>query len=172
MPDQLVKWNTPVGIYASANGVRLLFKDMKAPELLSAYQALRRRGVNQDDLHDAIVELIPRLPHVKNVLAYLARVTFRKRVKRGPIQLAPCHPRKCPSPEDGLCQQESILSVRHAIEQLPLRERRVVQLYYLNGEACNAIARHLGWTPGAVRSVLFRAQKRLADSLAYTAEDD
>lgn len=137
------------------------------PDLLTA-----ERGVNEDDLHEAVAELIPRLPHVKNVLPYLTRVVFRKRLKR--VQTRPAYSPllECLSPEDPLCQEECIVSVRRAIEQLPVRERHVVRLHYLNGEACDAIARRLGWSLCAVRSVLFRARRRLADSLAYTAGDD
>jgi len=146
---------------------------MTTQPVLTAYHTLLGRGVNEDDLHEAVVEIIPHLPDINHVLAYLARIAFRKRLKREQTQFSGSRGLyDCAAPEHELGRQESNFFVRRAVEQLPARERSIVQLYYFDGESRHAIARRLDCSLNVVGNLLFQARKRLRLSLACLAEAD
>jgi RNA polymerase sigma-70 factor (ECF subfamily) len=62
------------------------------------------------------------------------------------------------------------LSLHDLIEQLPLRERTLVVLHYGHGYSMEDIARLTGLTAVNVRTIVFRARRRLRDWLE--AEDE
>lgn len=55
--------------------------------------------------------------------------------------------------------------LRELIERLPPRERTVVVLHYGHGYRTDEVATIVGTSPGNVRSILFRARRRLAEQL-------
>jgi RNA polymerase sigma-70 factor, ECF subfamily len=56
--------------------------------------------------------------------------------------------------------------LRAAVQALPFRARTVVVLHYGHGLSLDEIGRLLGTNPSTIRSVLFRAKKRLRMQLA------
>jgi uncharacterized protein len=73
------------------------------------------------------------------------------------------------TPEDALEAAETLRLVRRAIEILPVRQREVVLMHYVEGLACQEIAALLGESTGAVRVRLHRARARLRDRLSALA---
>jgi RNA polymerase sigma-70 factor (ECF subfamily) len=63
-------------------------------------------------------------------------------------------------------QQVVRTEVRRAVSQLPERQRMVVVLHKFDGLRCDEIARRLGCSHQAVRSLLCRAYATLRESLA------
>lgn len=141
--------------------------------LIIAYEQLRQRRADEDALHNAVVEVIPHQSEVRNMGAYLKRVAWTKRPRRPTIeqgkilyQVSP------PPPESDLERREAQLAVRNAVTALPLRERLVVRQHDLGGRSFNHVAKRVGITPAAVRSLQHRAHRRLARSLSHMAPTD
>ena len=146
------------------------------PSLLTAYHTLQRRGVHEDDLHDAIVELLPRQQFIRDPLAYLMRVAFRRRsrrMRRTPARMSDHKgsDRHSDSPFARLRQDEVREFVSSKVRNLPPRERRVVQMHFLDGLSCAQMAHRLACSLATVRNLIFRAQKRLACSLGSWNDD-
>ncbi len=66
-----------------------------------------------------------------------------------------------PTPEEAALSQEDTERVRRLVLQLPPRERAVVVLHYWEGMDLRTVAEALGWSLSAVKSLLYRARKRL-----------
>ena len=58
--------------------------------------------------------------------------------------------------------------LRQLVEQLPPRERTLVVLHYGHGYRLGEIARMSGLSPVNVRTIIFRARRRLRDELQRT----
>jgi RNA polymerase sigma factor (sigma-70 family) len=101
----------------------------------------------------------------------LARASYRNRLRRRKKSLVPL-PQMLESPSEvpPSIPLETVSLLRRAIEKLPARERSVILLRYFDDGAMGpeSIAERLGWSTGCVRSLLFRAQKRLARSISRT----
>lgn len=61
--------------------------------------------------------------------------------------------------------------LRALVQALPFRDRTVVVLHYGHGLSLEEIARLLGAKPSTIRSVLFRARKRLRAQLEEATAD-
>jgi RNA polymerase sigma-70 factor (ECF subfamily) len=70
-----------------------------------------------------------------------------------------------PGPDDALEARELRDAVQHAVEQLPERRRAAMTLRWKHDLAAPEIARVLGTTPEAVRVLLTRARRELAELL-------
>ncbi len=70
------------------------------------------------------------------------------------------------SADERLVAQSRRAAVRHAISNLPERQRRIVVLHKFEGMSCEEIAALSGCTNQAVRSVLVRAYASLRDQLS------
>lgn len=66
-----------------------------------------------------------------------------------------------PTPEEAALERERAERIRRLVLQLPPRERAVVVLHYWEGMDLRTLAELLGWSPSAVKSLLYRARKRL-----------
>jgi RNA polymerase sigma factor (sigma-70 family) len=62
--------------------------------------------------------------------------------------------------------------LRAAVETLPFRDRTVVVLHYGHGLSLDEIGQLLGINPSTIRSVLFRARKRLRSRVADPSSAD
>ncbi|MEU7061481.1 sigma-70 family RNA polymerase sigma factor [Streptomyces sp. NPDC046197] len=71
---------------------------------------------------------------------------------------------------DPIGQLEESLSLFHAIEALPERQRDVIVLRYSHGRSVREAADHLGITPAAVRSTARYARRRLQEILGLAKE--
>jgi DNA-directed RNA polymerase specialized sigma24 family protein len=133
--------------------------------LLQVYNELKIRGADEDALHDAIVEILPRLQQVNNVPAYFKRLVWQKRGLSASQTCENSQPVESPSPEREAIRSETILAVREGIAKLPPRERAVVEHHDFNSKKCREIAQTCGEDTSAIRGVLFRAHQRLSCSL-------
>ena len=69
--------------------------------------------------------------------------------------------------EEWLLFQLRVAEVRRAVRDLPQRQREVLELHKFEGVGCQQIARNLGMSHQAVRSLLFRAYITLRAELAH-----
>jgi DNA-directed RNA polymerase specialized sigma24 family protein len=144
----------------------------KKDKLLEAYGDLKNRGADEDALHDAIVEILPRLEQIGNIAAYFKRLVWQKRSLSTPRTFEYSQPIGNSSPEDEAIRSEAILAVHEEIAKLPPREREVVERHDFNNKKCREIALTRGENASAVRGVLFRARQRLSCSLRAWSRDD
>lgn len=66
-------------------------------------------------------------------------------------------------PLDHILQQEEHRRLYKAILQLPEQSREAVQLFYFHGFSTQQIAQMTGRSPGAVRTLLYRARTQLKE---------
>ncbi len=66
-----------------------------------------------------------------------------------------------PTPEEVAVQEETYTHLHHLVRQLPPLERAAIVLHYWEGYSLEAIAEVLHRSVPAVKSLLFRARKRL-----------
>ncbi len=64
------------------------------------------------------------------------------------------------------------LDLMSAVRELPLRQRSVVALYYLEDRPMDEVANLMGCSPSTGWVHLHRARKRLAELLGEEASDD
>lgn len=140
-------------------------------DLTTAYKHLLSRTDDPDDLHDAVVDVIPRLAVINDVAAYLARAAFHRRLKRRKSEVGAIHQLE-PEwiPRDILEQEELSNAVSAAVQRLPARQRAVAELACYQGMRCPAISRALGLPIGKVRNLHYRARYRLAHSLQWAKD--
>ena len=70
------------------------------------------------------------------------------------------------SPSEHAVQQEQVLQLADALEQLTDDERQAVQMHHLQGKSLGEIAAALDRTKPAVASLLYRSMNKLRNSLA------
>ncbi len=68
--------------------------------------------------------------------------------------------------DDRFAALEDVLTVRHAMEDLPAMQRDVLERFFMRGESHAAIATALGIAEGRVASRICRARQRLRVELA------
>jgi len=74
-----------------------------------------------------------------------------------------------PSLDSGSEERELLRLVRDAVDVLPVGQREVVLMHYVDDLSCEEIAALLGSSPGAVRVRLHRARQQLREELAILA---
>ena len=72
----------------------------------------------------------------------------------------------------GLSHSDDHMDVVRAIRALPYRQRHVVVLHYFADLSLDEIARALRSTPGAVKGLLHRARRGLADALGEETPEE
>jgi len=147
--------------------------------LLNAYNDLLAKGINEDDLHDAIAQILPRIEHIRDISAYLARATFYRRLRRQRSSARHAqhsshrNAKRRSNSHSAFADieiRETAEVLERAINHLPARERCVAELFLHEGMDCLSISELLGWTHDAVRNLLFRARQRLRRSLGMYAQ--
>lgn len=133
--------------------------------LLQPYHRLLGWTQDEDGLHDAILRALPRLPAIKDVESYLKCIIRRRhrRVSERSNLLA-VEP-ETPSAESEASRRESIQLIRCAVDELPERECEVVQQHDFDGLTYDKIAQRTNSSVPAVRSLRFRAHRRLSRKL-------
>ncbi|MFC1737354.1 RNA polymerase sigma factor, partial [Candidatus Hydrogenedentota bacterium] len=76
-----------------------------------------------------------------------------------------------PEAGDRLIREETHMLLGDALDELPLRDRESLVLYYFEGKAIDESARVLGISPVAMGKRLERARKRLREKLCRRLED-
>lgn len=71
-----------------------------------------------------------------------------------------------------LSRSDDRMDVVRAIRNLPSRQRRVVVLHYFADLSVDDIARALASTPGAVKGLLHRGRRGMAEALSKTTSEE
>ena len=74
------------------------------------------------------------------------------------------------SPSERAIRGEELLRLTHALVQLPVEQRRVVELHYLKGLTVADVAAQIDRTRPAAVGLLFRGLKRLRELLRDPVE--
>jgi RNA polymerase sigma-70 factor, ECF subfamily len=73
------------------------------------------------------------------------------------------------SQEEGAIAQEERRSLEQAMDKLPLEDREVLALYYVQKRTTKEIGGLLGVAPGTIMARLFRAREKLRAHMAMEA---
>ena len=90
---------------------------------------------------------------------------WRKAQKRSPATIEELPLKADDDPLDAILQKDEHRRLYQAILQLPEQTREVLLLFYFEGFSGQQIAAVTGRTPGAVRTLLYRARAQLKDLL-------
>ena len=142
---------------------------------------------NQDDAADAVQETwlrvfralptfrrgAPFAPWLWRIAANVCTDIYRRRRRTVPLEDIP-EPVSGDLVEEGtidrLSREQASAAVARAVERLPERYRRVVELRYSAGLPVEEIARILGVPPGTVKTHLYRAREHLRRAIAQERE--
>ncbi|MCU1622457.1 MAG: polymerase, sigma-24 subunit, subfamily [Frankiales bacterium] len=127
------------------------------------------RAEAEECVQEAFIQLLRRWQQVSRYddpEAWVRAVAFRllsnrRRKARNGIRAVLRHG----TPDDTQAPTGDRIDVMRALQQLPLTQRQVVVLHYLNGMAVDDVARTLEVAPGTVKSRLSRARDTLAPLL-------
>jgi RNA polymerase sigma factor (sigma-70 family) len=155
------------------------FFDLWYPRLVAYLRAKLGDADHAEDIaQEAFVRLLDESP--RDPAAWLFVVANRlvidhARVARGRrrnlVLLGnEAHLSAAPSAERHLARREAIASLQRALRDLDARERELILLHH-SGWRYREIAQHLGIAASSVGSLLTRAERRLAASLAKTTDD-
>lgn len=162
-------------------GAFVAFAEPHLPRLRRLLAPLAGGAVQTEDLvSDAVLRAFHNLHHYEDRrfgtwlhrIAVNLAVSVRRRegVERRVLDALPTrHDRPGPAPAvdplvAALASEEH--EVLHgALAQLPERQREVLAMRFVEGLACNEIARRLETSPNAVSLVIHRAKKRLLQAL-------
>ncbi|MEK6642481.1 MAG: sigma-70 family RNA polymerase sigma factor [Planctomycetota bacterium] len=76
------------------------------------------------------------------------------------------------TPSSLAAQNELAGEVRHALDRLPELSRQVLWMHHIEGVELDEMAARLERTPDAIRGLIFRARKQLADKLSSSSMGD
>jgi RNA polymerase sigma-70 factor (ECF subfamily) len=74
------------------------------------------------------------------------------------------------SQEEGVIEREERLSLDSALSTLPVEDREVLALYYVQKRTTKEIAQVVGVAPGTIMARLFRAREKLRKQMTATKE--
>jgi len=146
-----------------------------------AYGVLRNREDAQEVAQEAFTRAFRRYGQLKDpqrFRAWLTRTTWRLAIDRWRVdhrraareQAAFEAPRTSTTEEVALARERSE-QVWRAIDRLPEKLRIVVVLTAIQGHETRAVANLLGLPEGTIKSRLFLARKKLAESLRWLVTD-
>ena len=172
---------------------RVLAGDHEAfAHLVEAYQSrllslslslVRDRAAAEELAQDAFVRAFEHLGSFdgrRPVYPWLAKIAVRlaqnrwRSARREPVPLEDGEHRADPSPEldplQGVLAEDRARQLWQAVDELTTRERVVVLLFYQQQLTVGEIARSLGVSSGTVKTLLFRARRRLRRLLGAEME--
>ncbi len=139
----------------------------------------RRLGLARDEAEDLAqdtfvqaVRALDQLRDPSRFLPWLLRIARRRGVRRREVlrltaELPPGELMGFPAGrEDDLLD-----AVQRALPRLPARQRRILDLHYLQGYTCDEIARALGLAPGSVKRLLHESRNRLREECGAMEPD-
>ncbi len=139
------------------------------------YRRARRHGVDlaaaRDIVQQAFLALFSKRPRLENVEAWLVKVVDRQTRlwrRREARASAGDEPLRCEVETPlGLLSADDRLAVRHGVDRLPARQRRLVLLRYFEdcGEA--EAATRAGLAPSSFKKTMTRALTRLRHVLTH-----
>jgi RNA polymerase sigma-70 factor (ECF subfamily) len=146
-----------------------------------AFSVLRNREEAEDVAQNAIIKAyrhFRRLRGRDRFKAWLVRIAWRLAInrardnrRRAVREDVPADARLPATAEDIAASRELAVHVWRAIDDLPEKLRTVVVLASIEDHDVADVARLLAVPPGTVKSRLFLARKRLAETLQWIATD-
>ncbi len=137
-------------------------EDVVQEAFVRAYQ-----GIGTLNQHHVFASWIRRI----TVNCAVSRIRQRERERRGVVG-AEQNPAAAADPADELVAAELRTWVRCAIENLPLKQRLAVSLFYLDDMNLAETAQGLGCSVSAVKCHLTRARRKLAQQMVEHFEGD
>lgn len=147
--------------------------------LLFAYRTLGRWDLAEDVAQDVFLRVhrsAARYKPTAEVTTWLYRIAVNLSLdvlrgrKRRPVGLADGASLEAPPEPDPLEVRERVDMVRHAVADLPDRQRVVINLHRYKGMSHKDITDSTGWSQSAVESLLVRAYANLRQSLSQLKE--
>lgn len=142
----------------------------------TAYLMMRDRGLAEDAVQAALVQMWKKLPSLRrngSLKAWLVRIVInevnqqrrRKRLPTMPLEQAPEIPDDPSEFETMLFRDEERKHLRQALEILPVEQREAVVLRYFSDLTVPEVAEVMGEREGTIKSRLSRALDRLGEVL-------
>ena len=154
---------------------RLLY-ERSAPRLFAyLLRVSGDRGMAEDLLQESYYRVLTRkLPVMDEASqqSYLFRIASNlmrdrwRRPRESPV------PENLPEPASASPQLDRQLALRHAFQQLKVRERELLWLAYVEGSNHKEIAEATGLGSASVRPLLFRARRKLANLIRGRASSE
>jgi NitT/TauT family transport system substrate-binding protein len=135
----------------------------------------------EDAVQEAFLTALQRLADLRDLAAFPGwfrqvvrtqslRIARRRRERTG-ADVPEVAGREAPPPER-LARDELRQRVREELAKLPPKGRRTAELYYLDGRACDDVAKALGVPSGTVKRRLHDVRRRLRSMLLGTVEPE
>jgi len=142
----------------------------------TAYLMTRDRGLAEDAVQAALVQMWKKLPSLRrngSLKAWLVRIVInevnqqhrKKRLPTMSLEKAPEIPDDPPEVETMLFRDEERHRLRQALEILPVEQREAVVLRYFSELTVPEVAAVMGEREGTIKSRLSRALDRLGEVL-------
>ncbi len=136
----------------------------------------------EDVVQDAFVRAFQRIgtySRRQTFAAWVHRITLncaidrirRRERERRSNENAPRNPGPARDPAEEVVATEVRTWARRAVEDLPLKQRLAVTLFYLDDLSVAETAEALGCSPSAVKAHLTRGRRRLAERMAERFEE-
>jgi RNA polymerase sigma-70 factor (ECF subfamily) len=156
---------------------RLLVENYRKVMFGTAYLMTKDRGLAEDALQDALVQMWKHLPSLRqgvSLKAWLVRIVVnevnrqrrKKRVLTVPLEYAPEIVDDCDDAVTMMIRNEDHQNLRQAMEQLPLEIKETVILRYFSDLTVPEIAAVMKKPEGTIKSRLSRALIRLNEILS------
>jgi RNA polymerase sigma factor (sigma-70 family) len=148
-----------------------------------AYAVLNDFHLAQDAAQEAFIEAYACLPELREAYAFPAwlkrivykhcdRLTRRKHFSLAPLEGVSEIASPQPGPETITEQREFENQVQSVIQELPVNERVVTTLFYINGYSQQEIANFLDVPPKTVKSRLHASRQRLKERMLDMVQDE
>lgn len=135
----------------------------------------------QDAAQDAFVEAYRSLPNLANPKAFpgwfrrivvgkCSRISRKRKLPETPLEMAGNVADQSLGPEEHAVKMEMKTAVLEAIQSLPEKERLVTTLFYIDGCSQQQVAEFLEIPVTTVKNRLYRARKRLKESMMTMVE--
>ncbi len=155
---------------------RTLVEQYRSVLFGTAYLMTRDRGLAEDAVQEALVQMWKHLPSLRlqsSLKAWLVRIVVnevkqqlrKKQVPTVPLEQASEVAGDFNEAETAMVHDEERQHLRQALEMLPLERREVVVLHYFSDLTVPEIAAVVGQHEGTIKSRLSRALDRLGKIL-------
>jgi RNA polymerase sigma-70 factor (ECF subfamily) len=143
----------------------------------TAYLMTKDRGLAEDALQDALLQMWKHLPSLRqgvSLKAWAIRIVVnevnrqwrKKRVPTVPLEYAPDIADDCEDAAAAMIRSEDHQNLRRALEHLPREIKETVILRYFSDLTVPEVAKIMGKPEGTIKSRLSRALTRLNEILS------
>ena len=156
---------------------RLLVENYRKVMCGTAYLMTKDRGLAEDALQDALLQMWKHLPSLRqgvSLKAWAIRIVVnevnrqwrKKRVPTVPLEYAPDIADDCEDAAAAMIRSEDHQNLRRALEHLPREIKETVILRYFSDLTVPEVAKIMGKPEGTIKSRLSRALTRLNEILS------